>query len=282
MMFLIQNADQWLLTLAAFPSLLKILIFLGTWLGVWLPLGVVIALLIKWQGGQPFAADYKLVFVGTLYLVSLLICWGTLQIEQTSSIDYGWNWGVTLGLEIAIGCLIGLVGIGILVAIELAGGWIEWRGEKALGLAKIILPTLAIALLISTVEELIFRGIFVNILQQNYSLWVAAAISSAIFALLHLVWERKETLPQVPGLWLMGMVLVAARIANQGNLGLAIGLHTGWIVAIATLDTAQLIKYPDPFNSLMVGRYGKPLAGIMGISLLLCTGLALQMILRLS
>lgn len=278
MMFLILNADQWLLTLAAFPSLLKILVFLGTWLGVWLPLGVVIALLIKWQGGQPFAADYKLFFVGTLYLVSLLICWGTLQIEQTSPIDYGWNWGVTLGLEIAIGCLIGLVGIGILVAIELAGGWIEWQREKALGLAKIILPTLVIALLISTVEELIFRGIFVNILQQNYSLWVAAAISSAIFALLHLVWEQKETLPQIPGLWLMGMVLVAARIANHGNLGLAIGLHTGWIVAIATLDTAQLIKYPDPLNSWLVGHYGKPLAGIMGISLLLCTGLALQII----
>jgi uncharacterized protein len=277
-MFLIQNADQWLLTLAAFPSLLKILIFLGTWLGVWLPLGVVIALLIKWQGGQPFTADYKLVFVGTLYLVSLLICWGTVQIEQTSPINYGWNWGFGLGLEIALGCLIGVIGIGLLVAIELAGGWIEWQDEKALGLEKIILPTLAIALLISTVEELIFRGIFINILQQDYSLWAAAAISSAIFALLHLVWERKETLPQVPGLWLMGMVLVAARVANQGNLGLAIGLHTGWIVAIATLDTAQLIKYPDPLNSLVVGRYGKPLAGIMGIVLLLCTGLALQVI----
>lgn len=278
MMFLILNADQWLLTLAAFPSLLKILVFLGTWLGVWLPLGIVMALLIKWQGGQPFSADYKLVLVGTLYLVSLLICWGTLQIEQTSPISYGWNWGISLGLEVALGCLIGVIGIGILVAIELAGGWIEWQRKKVVELLPVIFPTLAIALLISTVEEVIFRGIFINILQQDYSIWTAAAISSAIFALLHLVWEQKETLPQVPGLWFMGMVLVAARMANQGNLGLAIGLHTGWILAIATLDTAQLIKYPDPLNSWLVGHYGKPLAGIMGISLLLCTGLALQII----
>lgn len=277
-MFLILNADQWLLALAAFPSLLKILVFLATWLVIWLPLGIVVALIIKGRGKQFLAANQKLVLVGTLYLVSLIICWVTLQIEQTSPGAYGWNWGISLGLEVVLGCLIGVVGIGILVAIELVGGWVEWQEKKVEGLGRIILPTLAIALLVSTVEELIFRGIFLNILQQDYPLWTAAAISSTIFALLHLVWEQKETMPQVPGLWLMGMVLVAARMANQGNLGLAIGLHTGWILAIATLDTAQLIKYPDPPNSWLVGRYGKPLAGLMGISLLLCTGLALQVI----
>ncbi len=277
-MFLILNADQWLLALAAFPSLLKILVFLTTWLVVWLPLGIVVALIIRGRGKQLLAANQKLVLVGTLYLVSLIICWVTLQIERTSPGAYGWNWGISLWLEVVLGCLIGVVGIGILVAIELAGGWIEWQEKKVEGLGRIILPTLAIALLVSTVEELIFRGIFLNILQQDYPLWTAAAISSTIFALLHLVWEQKETTPQIPGLWLMGMVLVAARVANQGDLGLAIGLHTGWILAIATLDTAQLIKYPDPLNSWLVGRYDKPLAGLMGISLLLCTGLALQVI----
>lgn len=278
MVFLILNADQWLLTLAAFPALLKILVFLVAWLMIWLPLGAVTALIIKWQGKQPFAADQKLVLVGTLYLVSLLICWGTLGVEQTNIGNYGWNWGISLWLQVGLGSLIGVVGVGILVALELAWGWVEWQGKKALGLGAIILPTLAIALLISTVEELIFRGIFINILRQDYSLWTAAAISSAIFALLHLVWEQRETLPQVLGLWLMGIVLVAARVAGNDNLGLAIGLHTGWILAIATLDTAQLIKYPESTNPWLVGHYGKPLAGIMGISLLLCTGLALKVI----
>jgi len=74
------------------------------------------------------------------------------------------------------------------------------------------------------------------------------------------------------------MVLVAARMANQGNLGLAIGLHAGWILAIATIDTAQLLKYPDPPKPWLIGHYGKPLAGVMGIGLLLCTGLALKVI----
>ncbi len=277
-MFLILNADQWLLALAAFPSPLKILVFLASWLVVWLPLAIVVALIIRRREKQLLATNQKLVLVGTLYLVSLIICWVTLQIERTSPGAYGWNWGISLWLEVVLGCLIGVVGIGILVAIELAGGWIEWQEKKVEGLGRIILPTLAIALLVSTVEELIFRGIFLNILQQDYPLWTAAAISSTIFALLHLVWEQKETTPQIPGLWLMGMVLVAARVANQGDLGLAIGLHTGWILAIATLDTAQLIKYPDPLNSWLVGRYDKPLAGLMGISLLLCTGLALQVI----
>jgi membrane protease YdiL (CAAX protease family) len=277
-MFLTSTADQWRSTLAVFPSLLKILVFLLSWLVTWFPVAVVTAYLIKWQGRQPLTGNQKLVLVGTLYLVALVICWGTTQIEGTNLGDYGWNLGSNLVVSIAIGELGGIVGIGALVALELAGGWGVWQGQPLGTIGKILLPTAAIAFLISSVEELIFRGIFINILQQDYSLWVAAAISSAIFALLHLVWEQKETLPQVPGLWLMGMVLVAARIVNQGNLGLAIGLHAGWILAIATIDTAQLLKYPDPPHPWLVGHYGKPLAGVMGISLLLCTGLVLSII----
>jgi len=278
MMFLIPKADQWLPTLAAFPALLKVFVFLGAWLGLWLPLGVVIAVITKWRWKQPLAPNQKLVLVGTLYLVSLLICWGTLEVEHTSLVNYGWDWGVSLWLQIGLGGLLGVMGIGILVALELARGWVEWQQENAGGLGNIVIPTLAIALLISTVEELIFRGFFINILQQDYGLWTAATISSIIFALLHLVWEQRETLPQVPGLWLMGMVLVGARIAGQDNLGLAIGLHTGWILAIATLDTAQLITYPEPRKPWLTGYNHKPLAGILGISLLLGTGVVLKFV----
>ncbi|NJL88737.1 MAG: CPBP family intramembrane metalloprotease [Coleofasciculaceae cyanobacterium SM2_1_6] len=305
-MFSITTADQWLPALAAFPSLLKIFLLLLIWLIVWLPWGIIVAIICQWRWQKNITGTQKLALVGTLYLVFFGVFWGVTQVEQTSLRDYGWVWGISFWMQISLGLLIGTIGVGVLVGLELVWGWVLWRGlprddpgnhgenqEKVIKKAPenklnlllfsvilpIVLPTLAIALLISGVEELIFRGVFLNILQQDYSLWVAAMISSAIFAVLHLLWEQQETLPQIPGLWLMGMVLVVARLAAGGSLGLAIGLHAGWIVAIATIDTAQLLQYPNPVNSSkpwLIGYYHKPLAGIMGISLLFGTGLILQ------
>jgi membrane protease YdiL (CAAX protease family) len=314
MMFSITTADQWLPALAAFPSLLKIFLLLLIWLIAWLPWGIIVVIICQWRWQKNITGTQKLALVGTLYLVFLGVFWGVTQVEQTSLRDYGWVWGSSFWIQIVLGLLIGTIGVGVLAGLELLWGWVLWRGlpvddqgnnlksqaenqgknqekiikqnlGKKLKLAifsvvlPIVLPTLAIALLISGVEELIFRGVFLNILQQDYSLWVAATISSVIFALLHLIWEQQETLPQIPGLWLMGMVLVFARLVAGDSLGLAIGLHAGWIVAIATIDTAQLLQYPNPVNSSkpwLIGYYNKPLAGIMGISLLFGTGLILQ------
>ena len=93
-----------------------------------------------------------------------------------------------------------------------------------------------------------------------------------IFAVLHLVWEQTETLPQLPGLWLMGMVLVLARLADGHNLGIAWGLHAGWVWAIATIDTAGLITYTDKVSAWVTGINKKPLAGLTGIMCVSATG----------
>jgi membrane protease YdiL (CAAX protease family) len=93
-----------------------------------------------------------------------------------------------------------------------------------------------------------------------------------IFAVLHLLWEQKETIPQLPGLWLMGMVLVLARLADDNNLGIAWGLHAGWVWAIATIDTAELITYTDKVSPWVTGINKKPLGGLTGIICVLSTG----------
>jgi membrane protease YdiL (CAAX protease family) len=112
-------------------------------------------------------------------------------------------------------------------------------------------------------------------LEQDYSVWIAATISSLIFAVLHLIWEQQQTIPQLPGLWLMGVVLVLARFVDRGNLGLAWGLHSGWIWAIACIDTAQLIDYTDQISDWVTGKNKKPLAGVAGIVCLLLTAVTL-------
>jgi uncharacterized protein len=139
-----------------------------------------------------------------------------------------------------------------------------------------IMPSIfLIALLVGGIEELIFRGFLLTELDRDYPVWVAATISSLIFALLHLVWEQRETTPQIPGLWLMGMMLVLAKIADYGSLGIAWGLHAGLVWAIATIDTAQLITYTGKASEWWTGKNKKPLAGAAGIICLLVTSVIL-------
>jgi uncharacterized protein len=68
------------------------------------------------------------------------------------------------------------------------------------------------------------------------------------------------------------MVLVLARFADRGNLGIAWGLHAGWIWAIATLDTAELITYTGKVSEWVTGKNKKPLAGLAGIVCVLLAG----------
>ncbi|MBE9048301.1 CPBP family intramembrane metalloprotease [Pleurocapsales cyanobacterium LEGE 10410] len=124
------------------------------------------------------------------------------------------------------------------------------------------------------VEELVFRGYVFSTLLSDNSYWLAATMSSLIFALLHLIWERKATFPQIPGLWLMGMVLVMARLVNNNNIYLALGLHAGWIWGLTCIDSAKLITYKQQ-NHWLTGINQQPLAGVAGIFCLTITGLAL-------
>ena len=119
-----------------------------------------------------------------------------------------------------------------------------------------------------------FRGVIQTTLEDDHNILIAAILCNIAFALLHLVWEREETIPQLPGLWLMGMVLTEAKWINH-SLGLPWGLHAGWILGISLLESAKLITYTDLKGNYIIGIRQKPLAGIMGIFSLLLTSMVL-------
>jgi len=169
---------------------------------------------------------------------------------------------------------VAVLGLGVMFWLQQRLGWIELDSANQQQLNAVWFPTLLIALGIGGIEELVFRGFLLNQLQP-YPLWGAAIVSSSIFALLHLVWDGRETLPQLPGLWLMGMVLVLARVVAHGNLGLAWGLHAGWVWGIACLDSTQWLSYTDRGPAWMTGLSHKPLAGLMGLLCLLGTAIGL-------
>ncbi|HEY9904949.1 MAG TPA: CPBP family intramembrane glutamic endopeptidase [Candidatus Sericytochromatia bacterium] len=271
-----QAVNQGLMSSVASTALVKVATFFISWAVLWLPLAIPIATLLKWRPPKPLAAEQKLPLLAALYLIAPPILWGASWVEGTSFSDYGLDWKLKVLLSLGLGLGLGILSLIIVFSGQWLLGWVEWRLENLQRLGQLLLPILFLGLWIGVTEELIFRGFLLNTLRQDYSVWVAAAISSVIFALLHLIWEQQNTLPQLPGLWLMGMVLVLARWADGGSLGLAWGLHAGWIWGLTCLDSAELISYTGKGSVWMTGLGKKPLAGIAGIICLLITGILLQ------
>ncbi len=270
-------------------AIVKAVAFFGIWVLVWLPLGIPLAFALKWQPAQPITPSQKLPLVASLYLLAPPILWGFARIQEVPFSAYGLTATMPFLNALGLGLILGVVGLAVLFGLQVYLGWIQWPPVPQISTQnvvpatrrtswfswRILLPTLLLGLWVSVTEELIFRGFLLNQLQTDYSLWLAGAIASVIFAVLHLVWEGPQNLPQLPGLWLMGMVLVLARQVDNGSLGLACGLHAGWIWGIASLDTAQAIAYTGKGPSWMTGLGEQPLAGGMGLLFLVGTGVGL-------
>lgn len=255
-------------------SLLQVIAFFIAWVLCWLPVAVLCAIAINWRPFKPLEPEQKLPLLASLYLIAPPVLWGVNWVTGASFSDYGFTWNLWILRSLGLGFSLGVLSLAIVFGIQTALGWVVWQ-QAGRQLIPVLLPTLLLALWISVTEELVFRGFLLTQLRQDYSVGVAALISSLVFALLHLVWERRETIPQLPGLWLMGIVLVLARFVDRGSLGLAWGIHTGWVWAIASLDTAQIVTYTGKSSEWVTGKNGKPLAGVAGVLCLLATGVIL-------
>ena len=257
-------------------SLLKIIFFFGAWIVLWLPIAIPLSNKIDYQFPEIPTIDQKLILISSLYPLALLIIELITRWEGLSWATIGWQWQLKGILFLGWGILIALGSLIIIFAVEFACGLITWHPENSRKLLSSILPVFCLGLGISFVEESIFRGFLINELILEFPYWLGAIASSIIFALLHLVWERKQTIPQLPGLWLMGMVLVLGRVVAGGNIGLAWGLHTGWILGLTCIDSAELISYNTDKRNWLTGIDYQPLAGLFGIlCLLLVSGVLL-------
>jgi len=257
------------------PMVVVVMAFFIGWIGCWLPVAIVSALALNLQLGKPLQPEQKLPLLVSLYLLAPLILCAVNWLTNTSFSDYGLRVNISLLGSLVLGLVLGVLSLAVVFGGQFWLSWCSWQESQTKQLQSILLPIFLVALFVGGIEELVFRGFLFTQLGQDYPVWVAAVISSLIFALLHLVWERRETTPQLPGLWLMGMVLVLARFVDHGNLGLAWGLHAGWVWAIACLDTAELITYTGKVPEWLTGKNKKPLAGAAGIVCLLLTGLIL-------
>lgn len=260
-----------------FSATLVGIAFFGIWFAAWLPLAIPLAIRFNWRPPQPLAMSQKLTLVASLYALVPLLLWGMSEVEGVSLSTYGLTLDWASLRSVAAGLAIALGGLGLFFALQWGLGWIEFNARRSPveSLTGTILPSLVLALWIGASEEVVFRGFLLYQLQQDYSSWIAAAIASVVFALLHLVWDARDTLPQLPGLVLMGMVLAVALWVDGSNIALPWGLHAGWIWGIASVDGLEVIRAKGTVPAWIGGIDGNPLAGGLGLVLLGLTGVAI-------
>ena len=242
--------------------------FLGLLVLVTLPFGI----LVRWVTGSFALAWVPLYFV----LLWGIGRWGSQTRQQRDPWGYyGLTGSPAFWREVGLAFGLGLGGLLLLFGLEGILGWLSWRSVASLDIWVGLLNGLLVGAAVAVVEELLFRGWILQEWQLDFGRVGSGWGSGAVFAVAHYLKPLAliiQTWPQFLGLLLMGWILAYARQVGQGRLGLALGLHGGWIAGITWVNHTDWIRYTDRVPAWVTGIDGNPLAGVMGILFLGLTG----------
>jgi len=152
-------------------------------------------------------------------LASVVMAW----LEGCSWLDFGLR-GTAPLRRFGLGVLVGLVSLGALVAILLAGHWAS-IGPGSGGLRYGVEWAL-VCLAIGFAEEYGFRGYLLRALGRGIGFWPAALVTSVLFGASHGVNPGETPV----GLVAAGMIafVLCISLARTGALWWAIGYHAAW------------------------------------------------------
>ncbi|PSR12214.1 hypothetical protein C8255_26915, partial [filamentous cyanobacterium CCP3] len=200
-----------------------------------IPASLLVARIAQIPLTYPVAPQHKLPLLLPLYLVAPVAVEVYRRLETGAWSDYGIAWDPSFGGLMVVGFAIAAGGVVALIALQVGLGWRRWQAltqappvqpsvaqaqsPEALGSGTqtagpspgvVLLAVLPLALFVGWIEELVFRGVLVNGLGQVWPIWLMAIAVSLIFAVSHLVWDGPAGAPQLPGLAVMGAVLLLA------------------------------------------------------------------------
>ncbi|MDX2215773.1 MAG: CPBP family intramembrane glutamic endopeptidase [Oculatellaceae cyanobacterium bins.114] len=260
--------------LAKSPVFLRVGIFLLTLLLCWLPFAAILQAAIH-DANRLNILAMSLLFVEFLVLLRV---WTRRVYHQFPAFrSYGVGISQPQGLELLQGLAIGFITLFALFSIQGWLGWIVWRSPSP-DLPRFVLEGALTGLGVGFAEELVFRGWLLQELERDYPPSTALWVNSLAFAILHFIkpWDEVwRSLPQFGGLWLLGLILIWAKRAGQGRLGLPVGLHGGLVWGFYLINVGQWVTYTQQVPEWVTGINHNPLAGIMG--LLVLSGLAIYM-----
>ena len=273
-------------TLVHYPAPVRIVAFLLVLVLIWAPIAIPIYWLVK---------DSNTVSVLTLVLlyvefILLVRWWGRWVYYQPNLLwHYGLEFSRRIGSELLAGLAIGSFSVAALFITQGAFGWVAWQAPS-IGLLRVALEGLLVALGIGFAEELFFRGWLLDELQRDYRLPVVFVIDAAIFALVH------GLKPQFPALFLLAVTLILAKRARtdfdgtpitaghelkaegirRGRLGLPMGLHAGLVWGYYIVNVGKLIQYVPRVPEWLTGFGHNPLAGAIGVLFLSALSIGLR------
>jgi uncharacterized protein len=258
--------------IARYPAPIRILTFLLALVLGWSPfaLGIYVYFSSTKNLQDPEVTNLLNILVmgglGVFFLLVLPI-WSRLVYDRPHIFRYlGLIGSRQNGWGLLQGWLHGFLATALLFYLQSLLGWLEWQPAQR-PWSEIISGGLLSSFGVALGEELFFRGWLLAELESDYRPQTAMWSNGLIFAILHFLKPLAamlSQLPQFPGLWLMGMVLVVAKRSQDQLLGISIGLHAGMIGVIYLVDVGQIVKYNNRAANWITGG-GMPTAGLMGI-----------------
>lgn len=257
----------------------RIFVFFVSWLGIWIAIAWPLFKKYHWRPFHPTDASQKLILLLPLYMTAPLIIGSANWLMHQSWASLGLVWSTHTVRSLAIGCGIAVSGLCLILLCKRSMQLISFSiapdlfgsaragGQTALAVGGLLL----LALWIGGIEELVFRGWLQTQLATTFTPFLAATVSSGLFAIAHLIWDGRSGLRQQPGLFLLGWVLVIARWVDGDQLALAWGLHAGWVWGLACVG--EFIK-PQPIDTKpkwLTGFAAQPLTDVFDFALMAIT-----------
>jgi uncharacterized protein len=200
--------------------------------------------------------------------IALLPWWGRKVYEHPNLYArYGLVFTRQNGLLLLKGLAIGASFAVALFITQGLLGWLTWQSPR-LPIWQLALEGSATALGVGLAEELFFRGWMLDELERDYAPKSALIIDAGLFALLHFLKPISvvlASLPQFPGLFLLGTVVIIAKRQYRNLLGISIGLHAGMVWAYYIVNVGNMVKYSGRVSDWITGINGNPISGVLGL-----------------
>ncbi len=141
-----------------------------------------------------------------------------------------------------------------MIAVQVRGGWITLMPAtlNVTDLVSAVLLAVSKMVLIAGVEELVFRGYFLQTLAPKLGTGIAALSSSLLWAMMHLPGMLSQGCPPVPltvgiiTFVILGVALSIGFLRNQNTLWFPSGLHYGYNLGYSLLGGLTTVRYLAP------------------------------------
>ena len=203
--------------------------------------------------------------VGSVLLVGVSLI--AARLSRLQSADIGLRPDRLSASRLACGIAAGLLLVGIYGLIVALIANVGWARNVTVGASAVALSLLS-AIMLSSLEEIIFRGFALRSLMRTYGLWPAQLIVAGAFAAWH-VMQGWPWMIAVVGTALGSILFGMAAVATRG-LAVPIGLHGAWNFGSWVIGSREL---PAALEVVRIDRDRAALANWVGFTVVAAAGI---------